>query len=137
MAPFNPESKYEIKERNNGKSELSGIENEPMVCCHLNHNRKNPMYNDPENGLRVTMIEEYAYHARARFKPKLIGMSQEHNDSVIKSYEKMLPKVYPHLTEEQYRDKICLAYDAWFERGMSKTGEKYVFKNDSYIPPFL
>lgn len=131
-------SKYEIKERSQGKSELSGVEDEPLVCGHLNHDRDHPHYNEPENGLRITKIEEYVYHARNRFEPQRIGLSEEDNDNVIRSYEKMLPIYYKNCSLEKIKDKICLAHDAWWDYESKKYWEKHRMKyirNDSYLPP--
>jgi hypothetical protein len=140
MAPFNPESKREIRERSEGKSELSGRDDLTLVCSHLDHDRKSPHYNDPENGVRTLITEELAYHMWHRYNPIEIGMTTENNDRTINSITMNLLK--GGMSEDRLRDEVGQAIELWGERRMKKYYEekkkgKYVWKDDSYIVPFL
>jgi hypothetical protein len=129
MVPFSGDTRVEMKERSEGKSELSGIEGEEMVCAHLNHNKGLADYDSIENGLRVTKHEECAYHMMHLHCPEKIGMQNMQNRSVVVSY------ITQFLKKEDYettREKIGEAIDWWEKREKAK---KYVFKDDSYLPP--
>lgn len=137
---FTNGGKYEIKERAGNKSELSGLEHDPefLICAHLNHDRDNPLYDHPDNGMRITKIEEFVYHSRNRFQPTEIGLTSELNDRAIRTWEELLPQVYLHLTRQELEDQICIAHDHWVEWEAKKYWEKHRqknFRNNSYIPP--
>lgn len=133
-------AKFEIKERSEGRSELSGIEDEPLVCAHLNHDKRCPGYDDPKNGIRVTEVEEYVYHRWHRFEPCNIGLTTEQNDRAIESWEGRLKPLYEATV---WKDRVALAHEHWSQWDMKRYHEKkrregkYIWKNDSYIPPSL
>ena len=115
MAPFNDYARSEIKERSNGRSELSGEKAGPegsLICGHLDHTRdKN--YNNPENGLRITKFEECAYHQIHIHDPSKIGMDDLQNKSVVMSYMKGFFR--KGFSLEEVREKIGEAIDLWLE----------------------
>ena len=119
MTPFDSDIRPEIKERSNGKSELSGIENEPLMCAHLNHDKKSPDYCNPENGLRVTKFEECAYHQMHLTCPDKIGMEDSQNRSVVASYMRQF--FNKEFSLEQVREKVGDAIELW---------EKFLLRKD-------
>jgi len=140
VTPFGPGAKAEIKERSEGKSELSGRDDLQLVCSHLDHDKRSPHYNDPENGVRTLITEELAYHMWHRYEPLKIGLTTENNDKTINSITTRLLR--NGMSQERLRDEVGQAMELWGERAMRKYYEdkkqgKYIFKNDSYIPPFL
>ena len=50
-----------IRKRAGYKSEISG-EKDYLEASHLDHNRKNPLYDDPSNGHLVTIYEHLQEH---------------------------------------------------------------------------
>ncbi len=119
------------------KSELSGIEDEPVLLICLNHDKNAPEYNSKENKIRITKIEEYAYHLRHKYEPKKIGLTEENNNNIISSWEKQLPQIYNQQNEQQLQDKIMVAHDYWSEWEIRRSAFKYKLKNLGYIPPAL
>ena len=115
MAPFNSEARYEIKKRSGNKSELDGKEYLPSLlkCGHLNHDKDHPDYNNPENGMRVTIWQECAYHQMYMFEPEKIGMDDMENKSVIMSYMKRFYR--KGFSLEEVREKIGEAIELWLE----------------------
>ena len=85
MAPFNSEARHEIKKRSGNKSELDGKEYLPSMlkCGHLNHDKESPDYNNPDNGMRVTIWQECAYHMIHQPRPEDIGLSNENNRRAV------------------------------------------------------
>jgi hypothetical protein len=139
MAPFNPDAKFEIKERSGGKSELSGRDDLTLVCSHLDHDKKSPHYNDPENGVRTLITEELAYHMWHRYEPIQIGLSQRNNDRTINSITMKLLK--SGMSQERLRDEVGQAIELWGERAMQEywkeRRERDNLKYTGYIPPFM
>lgn len=62
-----------IKQRAGGVSELSGTNGVPMHCSHIDHRRDIPNYDDPENGLYVTIYEHLEQHLEAAKQPTRNG----------------------------------------------------------------
>lgn len=108
-----------IKERAEGRSELSNENSRPLVCAHLGHrgkkgSRKKKRINCPENGLLVTDVEHYAHHLIFRSNPGIIGLSQEQNEvSLIGIMENILSE--GDLTEDEFSNKLSMAIIAWEE----------------------
>ncbi len=132
MAPFDSEARYEIKKRSGNKSELNGREYLPshLKCGHLNHDKDSPDYNNPENGMRLTIWQECAYHMIHQPRPKDIGLSRENNMRAMKAnmYEMIVEHGY---TYDETRLLIGEAIGEWEEW---KERKKYEFKDDSHIP---
>lgn len=82
MSPFTGSGLTEIKVRSKGRSELSGRTDRPLHCMHLDHT-KNPNYNKPDTGLRVTVIEHLAFHIYYRDDEAKIGLNQRQNEWAI------------------------------------------------------
>lgn len=58
---FSDRVRHLIRERDRNKSVLSG-RTERLECAHIDHNRRNPRYNTPENGRLLTIDEHYIDH---------------------------------------------------------------------------
>ncbi len=82
---FSLETKYQIKERAGDRSELSGQDDRPLHCSHLNHGKKSPYYDDQEIGILVTDIEHLAYHVKYLRNPRKIGLTKRENRDAIKT----------------------------------------------------
>jgi len=130
--PFCDSAKYEIKERSGNRSELDGKEYslEVLKCGHLDHNKKSPNYNNPENGMRLTVWQECAYHMIHQPRPQEIGLSNENNKRAVQANlsEMILKHGY------EYSEAVKLIGEAigqWEEWGKERP---YKFKDDSYIP---
>lgn len=82
MSPFTGDGLREIKVRSKGRSELSGRTDRPLHCSHFNHT-KGTTYNEPERGLRVTIIEHLAYHLLYRDRASEIGLKSCQNEFAI------------------------------------------------------
>ena len=160
---FSTETRLEIKDRSEGRSELSGKEpekGEQLVCAHLNHDKDHPDYDKPEMGLRVTKEEEMAYHQMHLFCPEKIGMDEMQNKSVVASY--MAQFCRQGMPLEEVREKVGEAIGLWLgylegsEGGPEasnpnetpreaqtptveikglKNSSDYAWKDDSYSPP--
>ena len=115
MAPFNTEARYEIKKRSGKRSELDGKEYLPSLlkCGHLNHDKNSPDYNNPENGLRVTIWQECAYHMINQPKPSKIGLSHENNMRAVQS--NMQDIIQLGYTYDEMRELIGEAIEQWME----------------------
>jgi len=81
---FSIETKFRIKERAGGTSELSGENDRPLQCSHFNHNKQSPFYDSEEMGILVTDIEHYAYHVKYLRNPEKIGLTKKENKRAIK-----------------------------------------------------
>lgn len=80
---FSGFARHVIAERANGVSELGGFSewpHMPLERAHINHDYDSPRYNDPGNGLMVTIIEHYAQHEMYSAEPVRIGITKEAND---------------------------------------------------------
>ena len=58
---FGRQSREEIKKRDGNKSAYSGKTGR-LDASHLDHNKKNPKYDNPENGRLLTPREHYLDH---------------------------------------------------------------------------
>lgn len=86
LSAFSPSSREVIKNRAGGKSELSGLGTEDghiMHAAHLNHDKTNPNYDDPRNGVYLTVTEHYQQHLDARGKAREIGLNEHANEWAI------------------------------------------------------
>ena len=108
MCPFESRTKWEIKERAERKSELSGREDRPMQCAHLIHGKK---YNkNPEMGMYVTDIEHLAHHLMHQQRPRAIGLSRNANDGAI---ETLCKSVAMDFGCEKMREEVGQAITDW------------------------
>jgi hypothetical protein len=133
--PFSNESRYEIKQRSEGRSELDGLEYAPelLKCGHLNHDKKSPEYNDPENGIRVTIWQEVAYHMIHQPRPKDIGLSNENNSRAIKcNTQELIDMGYSY---DEVRELVGKAINQWEDWKKDRFIKSYVWKDGSYMPP--
>ncbi len=115
MAPFNSEARYEIKQRSGNRSELDGKEylHSHLKCGHLNHDKDSPDYNNPENGMRITIWQEAAYHMIHQPKPKEIGLSNENNRRAVQcNIQEMIDTGY---TYDEVRKLVGEAIGQWEE----------------------
>ncbi len=129
--PFNGESRREIKQRSGTKSELDGKEYLPstLKCGHLNHDKESPDYDNPENGMRLTIWQEVAYHMMHQPDPSLIGLSHENNTRAVQAnMQELINMGYSY---DEARELVGEALGEWEEW---KEKKEYVFKDDSYIP---
>lgn len=62
---FSWKTRQEIKERAGYTSEISGRDDLPLECSHFNHSRDYEYYDDPTNGIYVTIYEHLAIHQEA------------------------------------------------------------------------
>lgn len=115
MAPFNSEARYEIKKRSGNKSELDGKEYLPstLKCGHLNHDKEYEGYNDPNNGMRVTIWQECAYHMIHQPDPSQIGLSHENNMRAVRS--NMQDLIEMGYSYDETRELIGEAIGLWLE----------------------
>jgi hypothetical protein len=115
VAPFGSESRHEIKRRSDSCSELDGKEYLPSLlrCGHINHDKKHPDYNNPENGLRVTIWQECAYHMIHQPDPSEIGLSRENNMRAIRC--NMQDLIEMGYTYDEVRELIGTALGQWEE----------------------
>jgi hypothetical protein len=117
-----------IKERAEGRSELSNENSRPLVCAHLNHrgkkgSKKKSKIDCPKNGLLVTDIEHYGHHFIFRSNPKLIGLSQEQNEISLISIRRDIFKE-GDITEDEFYEKLSRAISVWegfYEESLSNT----------------
>lgn len=109
---FTNEIRSEIKKRSNGRSELDGKEYDCLMCGHLNHDKKHPFYNHPENGMRLSRAQEVAYHMFHTPNPEDIGMSRKHNSRAVQSGIATLITEYGK-TYEDVRLEVGEALGLW------------------------
>lgn len=88
---FSFDVREKIRKRAGHKSELSGTpdEVERCECAHIDHNRENPDYNNPENGIYMTVTEHLIDHLT---RAGANGLSEEHNNMAIRSLESRVIK---------------------------------------------
>lgn len=87
---FSPRSREEIKNRAGGKSELSGLSPQDghiMHAAHLNHDKNRPDYDDPRNGMYLTVTEHYEQHVNAIGRAREIGLSEKANQWAVNKLE--------------------------------------------------
>lgn len=115
---FDLKSRYEIRDRAGNKSELSGVSDRPMQCCHLNHSRELGEYSTPEMGVLTTDIEHCAYHLIFRPNPWDIGMTRKDNEVAIHSLycqiDKFNKKQGIVMSGQELFNLIEQAKDYWF-----------------------
>lgn len=95
---FTKASREKIWQRAEGRSELSG-DYQHLECAHLDHSRSNPDYNNPDNGLLVTIYEhlnspEVGHIPQREFYPESPlpnGLTPEWNEAAIRLIEQRLP----------------------------------------------
>ena len=111
---FSLESKFQIKERAEGSSELSGENDRPLQCSHFNHEKNDPLYDSEDMGILVTDIEHFAYHVKYRRNPEKIGLTKKENKSAIKE---LWSKVLTHnnCTMEEIGGRCVEARHRWDE----------------------
>jgi len=81
---FSLNTKMEIWDRAEGKSELNpNLEGFRLETAHISHQR-NSNYNLPSNGLLVTSLEHYAHHLLHLKNPEKIGLNRHHNEFAIR-----------------------------------------------------
>ena len=107
---FSKNIRLEIKRRSKNRSELSGLVNGSLVCGHLNHDKRSPEYNSPNNGLRVTVFEELGYHLMHTRNPESIGLSRKVNDSVVRGH---IGKLLEDYTMDEIRNNTGEAIEVW------------------------
>jgi hypothetical protein len=81
---FSINSKQKIWDRANSHSELSGENTVRMECNHMTHDKASPLYDDPRNGMLVTIAEHYSFHLMFRGRAGEIGLSENHNEYAIR-----------------------------------------------------
>ncbi len=109
---FSTETRMQIRERADNKSELSGKDNRPLQCSHFNHKKKSKHYDKEEMGILVTDIEHLAYHLRYRKKPKKIGLPKISNERAIRDV--WLGILSQNMMElEELYDEVFEAFDSW------------------------
>ena len=70
-----------IRKRAGYKSEISGSK-DFLECGHKNHSRKYPGYDNPDNGVLMTIWEHLQDHTNRANDPNL-GLNKEQNDWAI------------------------------------------------------
>lgn len=83
---FSQFSRYSIKDRarrTQGRlvSELSGRWDMPLECAHFDHNKLNPEYDHPSNGVLMTVDEHLLDHINRAGEN---GLTKDENDWAIK-----------------------------------------------------
>jgi hypothetical protein len=78
---FSPETKSVIRNRANGVSELSRdmVAGLPHHCSHLDHDKRNPDYDDPYNGVYATIWEHLQMHIDSERRGLVAGSSKLDN----------------------------------------------------------
>jgi len=88
VCAFSRNSRKAIHKRDKEKSALSGEEGK-LVCGHIDHDKNNPHYNNPNNGRLLTIREHYLDHYNRHGKN---GLSKDDNRDTAKGLWFMLPK---------------------------------------------
>lgn len=83
-ASFSRSSRNDIWKRSRGLSELSGFSELPKECCHFNHSRNYPLYDDTSNGLLTTVLEHYVFHRMFTGREREIGLNKHDNEFAIR-----------------------------------------------------
>jgi len=90
-AAFTSDRRRKILERDRGRSVVSG-ETENLEAAHINHDKKNPKYNDISNGRTLTTREHYQDHFD-RHGRKNLGLSENGNKWALqKIWERLSDK---------------------------------------------
>ena len=91
---FNQETRNTIKMRANYKCEVTGREDLPMDCIHLDHTKGVKQYNSPDNGLYGTILVHLAHHMIYRDFPKAIGLKYSENEWAINALKERCLTAY-------------------------------------------
>ncbi|MCS7317654.1 MAG: hypothetical protein NZZ41_05010 [Candidatus Dojkabacteria bacterium] len=92
LLAFSIKSRRIIQQRTKDKSEISGNISGQMECAHLNHDKNNLDYDNPENGKYVTIIEHYAQHLIHIGIGRCIGLTEEVNKYAIQQILKRMKR---------------------------------------------
>jgi len=85
---FSKKVKKIIKKRDGLRSAESGVKG-CLQCAHIDHDKKNPHYNNPNNGRLLTIREHYLDHYNRHGSN---GLSKKDNRDTVKGLYYMLPK---------------------------------------------
>lgn len=95
---FSLQSRNKIRDRARSKlgyvgSEVSGVPEweEHMEAAHIDHSRDNPDYDNPENGVLMTVAEHLVDHIEREGRN---GLSRRHNLEAIQSLKQRVVKYY-------------------------------------------
>lgn len=84
---FSRKIRLKIRKRASGVSEISGRGDLPLHAAHLDHNRKKRKYNEPVNGVYLTIVEHLKDHI---FREGQNGLSIADNQAAIASLTKQV-----------------------------------------------
>ncbi|BCX13733.1 MAG: hypothetical protein KatS3mg085_265 [Candidatus Dojkabacteria bacterium] len=110
---FSKASRKAIWERAKGVSELSGERTRRMECAHLDHDQTKNYYDDPNNGLLVTIFEHHAHHLFFEGRAFLIGLSEEANEVAIQKTWDRIFEFEKNISEEEAEMKVQEAIIRW------------------------
>ncbi len=88
---FSRETARKIGKRAGWKSEISGKsfwDGWVLHMAHKNHDKSNPLYDDPSTGICVTVEEHLAMHEAAVGNEESIGLCVQANNYAIKMLRK-------------------------------------------------
>lgn len=95
-------------------SEVSGTNTYKMHAAHYNH-RKDENYDNPDNGVLLTLPEHFYHHLSYRGKAELMGLTEEQNENAIKSlYVQMMINKF-ELGEISYAEMYAIKPDYFTE----------------------
>jgi len=80
---FRAEIRNQIRSNAGHVSEISGRSDRPLQCAHIFHDKTNPDYNSPDNGILLTDEEHFCHHWVNRHSPNLIGLTKDENNQSI------------------------------------------------------
>ena len=80
---FTATSRTKIRKRAGGKSEVTGLNTQPMHAAHIDHTKDSPNYNKPDNGLYLRLEEHIWNHIAYRGRAELTGLSEGDNEAAI------------------------------------------------------
>lgn len=87
---FNKKARYQIHERANSMSEISG-RTDHLHAAHINHDRKSGFYNMPFNGVLMTIDEHLIDHY---CRENINGLSLRGNYMAISALVKHVEDIY-------------------------------------------
>lgn len=130
---FSRKSRQAIWERAGGVSELSGQRTNRMECAHLNHFKDKNLtwYDNPENGLLVTLFEHAAHHRMFMLNPRAIGLTYKANKSAYYSILERIYKLENFEDEEDIEKKIQEGMRMWREYYKRRKIEQISFLGES------
>lgn len=85
LLAFSRGARREVRIRAGYKSEISGRDDMPLDASHIIHARRYPKYNDPTNGVLMTIEEHLWYHEAFEAFPRLVGLSYQNNQKAVNS----------------------------------------------------